>query len=52
MLSRTGYNVLAVVCAVGAIALGGLQPGALELPLALLGLAGTVAGRGGDDGTV
>lgn len=46
MLTKAGYNVLAVVSVIGAVTLGVLQPGALELPIALIGLAGTVAGRG------
>lgn len=44
-MNVNGYNALAIVCVVCAAVLVGLGKD-VEVPLALLGLAGTVAGRG------
>ena len=48
MLSKNGYNVLAVLCIVGAVvvALAGSGDADDLLAVALVGLAGTIAGRG------
>jgi hypothetical protein len=48
MLSKTGYNVLACLAIVGAVtvALAGAGEADDLLAVALVGLSGTIAGRG------
>jgi hypothetical protein len=46
-MSFTPYTMLAGLCIVGAVILGAL--GETEMFLSLVGLAGTLAGRGGGD---
>ncbi len=48
MLNTTGYNVLSVLCVVAAVvvALAGAGEADDLLAVALVGLAGTIAGRG------
>ena len=48
MLNTTGYNVLAVLCIVAAttVALAGAGEADDLLAVGLVGLAGTIAGRG------
>ena len=44
-MTKDGYNVLSIVCVVGAVVLAALQRD-LATVATLIGLAGTLAGRG------